>query len=349
MKDMKYHLPSDGDNDAAGTAAREEPSAGEGPHGPGVPGPGSSSEERQRENPKTVLHLPVEPIDEAMKRAIKADGKAVHDIELDDLDGTFNALFLICGTDRQLIRALDAAYVYMIDETQYKHATVCGIGVGVAISVIGSLLAHAPDSPSGALSRSAAQVRAEITFNFPDAVKSLFGLGIERKDSAGNDGANVGRRGEAKTAPETNASETTTVHGDIPSWTVEEIQQAELEELETTYELLTEFMQAFDLLRVDDEIDGCLSPAIRTFIDCMESGKFTPAGAFIMAIRKLVNSHRVFRAYLPGPQAPWPRSSAVINAEIEERLPDALRYLRDELEVALAVEADVALSQRSSG
>jgi hypothetical protein len=219
LNDKKYQI--------SGMAAPTEPSAGEDHHGPGVPGPGSSSEERQRETPKTVLHIPVEPIDEAMKRAIKADGKAVHDIALNDLDSAFNALFLICGTDHQLIRTLDAAYVYLVDETHYKHATVCGIGVGVAINVIGSLLAHAPDLPSRALSQSAAQVRAEVTARFPDAVQSSFGLEIERKGPAGNDGANVAQRREATTAPETNANETV-VHGDVPSWTVEEFSRPNL-------------------------------------------------------------------------------------------------------------------------
>ena len=141
--------------------------------------------------PNTVPRIPVEPIDEAMKRAIKADGKAVHDIALDDLDSAFNALFAVCRSDSQLIRALDAAFVYMIDETQYEHATVCGIGVGVAVNVIGSLLADGPDSLSEGFSRNAAQVRAQVAAEFPDTVQRLFGLEVERKRSAGNDGAKM--------------------------------------------------------------------------------------------------------------------------------------------------------------
>jgi hypothetical protein len=146
----------------------------------------------------TVRRIPVEPTGEAMKRAIKADGKAVHNIALNDLDSAFNALFLICGTDGQLIHALDAAYCYMVDEMQYEHATVCGIGVGMAINVLGSLLAHAPDTTSGALSRNAAQLRAEITVRFPDAVQRLFGLEIERKGSAGSESATAGQRHDPK-------------------------------------------------------------------------------------------------------------------------------------------------------
>jgi hypothetical protein len=138
-----------------------------------------------------VRHIPVEPTDEATKRTIKADGKTVHNIALNDLDSVFNALFVACGSDQQLIYALDAAYLYMIDETQYEHATACGIGVGVAINVIGSLLAHAPDTASGVLSSDAAQLRAEVTAKFPDTVQRLFGLEVERKRSAGNDGAKM--------------------------------------------------------------------------------------------------------------------------------------------------------------
>jgi hypothetical protein len=149
--------------------------------------------QRQLENhTKMVPNIPVEPIDEAMKRAIKSDaGKAVHNIALNDLDSVFNALFVACGADQQLIHALDAAYLYMVDETQYEHATVCGIGVGVAINVIGSLLAHAPDTTSGALSPNAAQLRAEITAKFPDAVQRLFGLEVGRKRSACDDSAKM--------------------------------------------------------------------------------------------------------------------------------------------------------------
>jgi hypothetical protein len=150
--------------------------------------------QHQGENPK-VLYIPVEPTGEAMKHAIKTDpGKAVHNIALNDLDSVFNALFVACGADQQLIHALDAAYLYMIDEMQYEHATVCGIGVGVAIHVIGSFLAHAPDTTSKALSPNAAQLRAEITAKFPDAVQRLFGLEIERKGSAGNGGATAAQR-----------------------------------------------------------------------------------------------------------------------------------------------------------
>jgi hypothetical protein len=144
--------------------------------------------------PKTVHHIPVEPTGEAMKRAIATDGKAVHDIALNELDSAFNALFAVCRSDNQLIRALDAGYGYMVDETQYEHATVCGIGVGVAANIVGSLLAHGPDTTSGALSREAAKLRAEIAAKFPDAVQHLFGLKIERKGSVGNDGAKVALR-----------------------------------------------------------------------------------------------------------------------------------------------------------
>jgi hypothetical protein len=73
--------------------------------------------------PNTVPRIPVEPTGEVMKRAIKADGKTVHNIALNDLDSVFNALFVACGADQQLIHALDAAYLYMVDEAQ-DHAFV---------------------------------------------------------------------------------------------------------------------------------------------------------------------------------------------------------------------------------
>jgi hypothetical protein len=146
-----------------------------------------------QDEPKTVLHIPVEPIDEAMERAIEADGKSVHAIKLNELDSAFNALFLVCRSDSQLIGALDAAFVYMIDETQYEHATVCGIGVGVAVKVIGSLLADGPVSLSEGFSRNAAQVRAQVAAEFPDTVQRLFGLEVERNGLARNDGAEMAK------------------------------------------------------------------------------------------------------------------------------------------------------------
>ena len=279
--------------------------------------------------PNTVLYIPVEPIDETMKRAIQADGKAVHNIALNDLDSAFNELFFACGSDQQLIHALDAGYCYMVDETQYEHATVCGIGVGVAANIVGSLLAHAPDTTSGALSREAAKLRAEIAAKFPDAVKSVFGLEIERKGSAGDD-TKAAVNSEAATAPDKNAGE-----GATQSWTREEIERAELGHIITAAEFGTEFMQALDINRYDYELDGCLLPAFDAYIESAESGTCTPEGSFLLAMRKI--AHKLPISYGRGP-VPDPRPSEVIRKEIEDRS-HYISALHDELEVALSEEA----------
>lgn len=284
--------------------------------------------------PNTVLHIPVEPTGESMKREIKTDaGKAVHNIALNDLDSAFNALFAICKSDSQLIRALDAAFVFITDEIQYEHATVCGIGVGLTLKIIGSLLADTPGTPFGALPLSEAKIRAEIADGFPDAVKSVFGLEIERKSSAGGD-TKVAVGGEAATAPDKNASEIV-VHGDTPSWTREEIERAELGHVITAAEFGTEFMQALDINRYDYELDGCLLPAFATYIESAESGTCTPEGSFLLAMRKI--AHKLPISYGRGP-VPDPRPSEVIRKEIEDRS-HYISALQDELEFALSEEA----------
>jgi hypothetical protein len=279
----------------------------------------------------TVLHMPVEPIDEAMKRAIKADGRSVHNIALNHLDSIFNALFLICGTDGQLIRALDAGYCFLIDETRYERATVCGIGVGVAINIIGSLLAHGPDATSGASSPSDAKIRAEIANKFPDAVKNLFGLEIERKGLSTKAAVNS----EAATAPDNNAGEAEFL-GATQSWTLEEIQTAELGTVMQAAEFGTEFMQALDINRFDYEIDGCLLPAFNAYIESAESGTCTPEGSFLLAMRKI--AHNLPISYGRGP-VPDPRPSEVIRKEIESRS-HYISALQDELEMALSEEPE---------
>jgi hypothetical protein len=77
---------------------------------------------------------------------------------------------------------------------------------------------------------------------------------------------------------------------DIPSWTREEIERAELHHVKTAEEFGTEFMQALDLHRYDYELDGLLLPALRVYIETAESGKCTPEGSFLFAMREIAHN-----------------------------------------------------------
>jgi hypothetical protein len=124
----------------------------------------------------------------------------------------------------------------------------------------------------------------------------------------------------------------------FPPLTEDEIQRAELGDLHKAWEFQTEFLQTFDLHRTDDWLDEGLVPALQAYIESAESGKFSPEGSFVMAVRTLLRKHSAFKTYVPGPEAPWPRPSTVVQAEIDSRMPNALYCLQFELDCALEEE-----------
>jgi hypothetical protein len=125
------------------------------------------------------------------------------------------------------------------------------------------------------------------------------------------------------------------IHGDVPSWTREEIERAELGDVVTAAEFGTEFMQALDINRYDYELDGCLLPAFSIYVETAESGTCTPEGSFLLAMRAI--AHNLPISYGRGP-VPDPRPSEVILKEIEGRS-HYISTLRDELEFSLSEEA----------
>ena len=64
----------------------------------------------------------------------------------------------------------------------------------------------------------------------------------------------------------------------IPSWTREEIERAELGDIITAAEFGTEFLQALDLSYYDYELDGCVLPAFRAYIESAEFGQMHAGG-----------------------------------------------------------------------
>jgi hypothetical protein len=132
--------------------------------------------------------------------------------------------------------------------------------------------------------------------------------------------------------------ESVAIQSDYPPMTEDEVQRAELGDLHKAWEFRTEFLQTFDLHRTDDWLDEGLLPALETYIESAESGTCTPEGCFIRAIRTLLRKHSAFATYIPGPEAPWPRPSAIVQAEIDSRMPEALDCLDFELGCALEEE-----------
>jgi hypothetical protein len=126
--------------------------------------------------------------------------------------------------------------------------------------------------------------------------------------------------------------------GDVfPSWTPEEIERAELGDLQKMAEFGTEFTQGLNIHRYDEAFDGCFLRALGTYIDRVESGKCTQEGAVIFMLREIVHGHSAFAAYVPGPLI-HPRPSEVIRAELQMRA-NYDEVMKDELEEALSEEA----------
>jgi hypothetical protein len=153
-----------------------------------------------------------------------------------------------------------------------------------------------------------------------------------RRDSNGETGMNV------KKTKDTVAAST-----DAPSLTRRQIERADVGDLGVALEFDTELLQMFDLLRYDVEIDSTIRPALEAYIESAESGRCTACGSFILGMKALLHNYRPFASYVPGPQEPYPRAYEVIQAEIDSHMPNALSSLKDELELALAEEADLKM------
>jgi hypothetical protein len=81
----------------------------------------------------------------------------------------------------------------------------------------------------------------------------------------------------------------------------------------------------------------------------MEDGTATMPGTVVTVLKKFIKGHpRGFGRYYTGTD-PWPRPAAVIQAEIDERMPYALSWLRHELGDALEQETALKEARTNSG
>jgi hypothetical protein len=107
----------------------------------------------------------------------------------------------------------------------------------------------------------------------------------------------------------------------------------------------TELKGMFGLIWIDDELRDPLEAALEQFHEMLEEGSATVPGMFATSLKVFLKGHlRAFGRYYTG-KDPWPRPSAVVQAEIDQRMPYALNWLRVELEEALEEERSVSPAQ----
>jgi hypothetical protein len=109
-------------------------------------------------------------------------------------------------------------------------------------------------------------------------------------------------------------------------------------DLSDAIEFNTEFKQTFGFVWIDEEGREPLTDAMEELLALLEDGSATVPGMLIKALKKAVKGHvRGFGRYYTGGSDPWPRPPAIVEAEIEYRMPDALWWLRQELADAKAL------------
>jgi hypothetical protein len=107
-------------------------------------------------------------------------------------------------------------------------------------------------------------------------------------------------------------------------------------------EFNTEFKDAFGFAWIDEEIRAPLTDALEKLLDLLKDGNASIPGMMVTVLKVLLQGHpRGFGRYYSGTD-PWPRPSAVVQVEIDARMPDALYWLRFELKEALEEEARIA-------
>lgn len=111
----------------------------------------------------------------------------------------------------------------------------------------------------------------------------------------------------------------------------------------------TELKDMFGLAWIDDELRIPLHDALHVLHDQMEDGVANIPGTVVKALKALLKRHpRGFGRYYTGTDR-WPRPSAEVQAEIDNRMPDALDWLRYELNEALEQEAAFASPEKGGG
>lgn len=119
----------------------------------------------------------------------------------------------------------------------------------------------------------------------------------------------------------------------------EKIRSLNVRDIEDAIEFNTELRDTFGIAVSDEEVDTALTAAMLKLLEELEGGSASVPGLVILVLKALMKAHpRAFGRYYTGVES-WPRPSAVVQAEIDTRMPDALSWLRFELHEALDVEA----------
>jgi hypothetical protein len=96
-------------------------------------------------------------------------------------------------------------------------------------------------------------------------------------------------------------------------------------------------MKMFDLRFLDRELRRVIDPALESIADLHQYGRVTMPGLGVGVLKTALKNNAAFDRYFQKPNE-WPRPSAEVQAEIDNRMPDALQWLRRELEEALKKE-----------
>jgi hypothetical protein len=142
-------------------------------------------------------------------------------------------------------------------------------------------------------------------------------------------------------AAEVRAAETELVESNY-TYGQEQLNQLDERDIYDAAQFESELKDMFGFSWVDDEVREALVAALVCLHDMLEDASATTAGICVTTIKTLMKGHlRGFGRYYNGVD-PWPRPSAVVQDDIDTRMPEALRWLRCELAEALKWEATVS-------
>jgi hypothetical protein len=119
----------------------------------------------------------------------------------------------------------------------------------------------------------------------------------------------------------------------------DKIRKLEVRDIEDALDFHTELKATFGIATSDEEVEVPLSAAMSKVLDELERGDASIPGLVVLALKAFMKAHpRGFGRYYTG-NDPWPRPPAVVQAEIDTRMPEALQWLRYELSEALEAHA----------
>jgi hypothetical protein len=109
-------------------------------------------------------------------------------------------------------------------------------------------------------------------------------------------------------------------------------------DLQDAIDFDTGLKATFGFSIVDEEVREPLITALEVLQADLDAGNSIDLGLVMRMLKTFIKGHpRAFGRYFKGDD-PWPRPSTVIQVEIDRRMPDALEWLRYELNEAIEAE-----------